>query len=89
MQKTAVFNKHRRYKNKILIFFFTVVPCILMLSCLLFIQLNAQLDCSNGMLKLALKFTLKCSYMFWLHDHHQGAYCLCFAQTVSSLMMVV
>jgi hypothetical protein len=38
---------------------FTVVPCILVLSSLLFIQLNAQLDCSKRMLKLTLKFTLK------------------------------
>jgi len=30
-----------------------------MLSSLLFIELNAQLNCSNGMLKLTLKFTLK------------------------------
>jgi hypothetical protein len=34
-----------------------------------FIQLNAQLGYSR------LKFTLKCSYMFWLTNHHQGAYC--------------
>jgi hypothetical protein len=39
----------------------------------LFVQLNAQLDHSR--LKLTLKFTLKCSYMFRLTNHHQGAYC--------------
>jgi hypothetical protein len=37
------------------------------------IQLNAQLDYSR--LKLTLKFTLKCSYMFWLTNDRQGAYC--------------
>ena len=36
-----------------------------------FIQLNAQLGYSR--LKLTLKFTLKCSYMFQLTNHHQGA----------------
>jgi len=41
----------------------------------LFIRLNAQLDCWRKMLKLTLKFTLKCSYMFWFNNHHQGAYC--------------
>jgi len=45
------------------------------LSRLLFIQLNVQLDCSKKMLKLTLKFTLKCSYMFRFNNHHQGAYC--------------
>ena len=45
------------------------------ISSLLFIQLNAQLECSRKMLKLTLKFALKCSYMFRLHNHHQGAYC--------------
>jgi len=44
-------------------------------SSLLLIQLNAQPECSRKMLKLALKFKLKCSYMFRLHNHHQGAYC--------------
>jgi len=39
----------------------------------LFIQLNAPLDYSR--LKLTLKFTLKCSYMFRLTNHRQGAYC--------------
>jgi len=37
------------------------------------IQLNAPLDYSR--LKLTLKFTLKCSYMLRLTNHHQGAYC--------------
>ena len=40
----------------------------------LFIQLNAQLDCSRKMLKLTLKFTLKCSYMFRFNNHFQGVY---------------
>jgi len=47
----------------------------ILLSRLLFTQLNAQLDCSRKMLKLTLKFTLKCSYMFRFNNHHQGAYC--------------
>ena len=41
----------------------------------LFIQLNAQLDCSRKLLILTIKFTLKCSYMFRFNSHHQGAYC--------------
>jgi uncharacterized protein YdhG (YjbR/CyaY superfamily) len=40
---------------------------------LIFIQLNAQLDYSK--LKRTLKFTIKCSYMFRLTNHHQRAYC--------------
>ena len=52
---------------------FTVVPFILILSNLLFIQLNAQLGCSRKTSKLSLKFTLKCSYMIQLHNHNQGA----------------
>jgi hypothetical protein len=40
-------------------FFFTVVPCSFILSSPLFIQVNAQLNCSKRMLKLTLKFTLK------------------------------
>jgi len=39
-----------------------------MLSHLLFIQLNAQLDCSRKLLKL----TLKCSYVFRFNNHHQS-----------------
>jgi len=39
------------------------------ISSFLFIQQNAPLDYSR------LKLTLKCSYMFWLTNHHQGAYC--------------
>ena len=54
-----------------LFFFFTVSPCILILSRPVFIQLNAQLHCSRKLLKR----TLKCSYMFWFNSHHQGAYC--------------
>jgi len=54
---------------------FTVPQCILIFSRLLFIQLNAQLDCSRKMLTFTLKYTLKCSYMFRLHNRHQGAYC--------------
>ena len=42
---------------------------------LLVIQLNTQIEFSRKMLKLTLKFTLKFSYMFRLHNHHQGAYC--------------
>ena len=42
-------------------------------SSFLFIQLNAQLYYSR--LKLTLKFILKCSCMFRLTNHHQGAYC--------------
>jgi len=42
-----------------LFFFPAVASCILMLSSLLFIQLNAQLDCSKELLKLTLKFILK------------------------------
>ena len=34
---------------------------------------KAQLGYSR--LKFTLKFTLKCSYMFRLANHHQGAYC--------------
>ena len=52
---------------------FTVAPCILILSSLLFIQRNAPPDYSR--LNLTLKFTLKFSYMFQLTNHHQGAYC--------------
>jgi hypothetical protein len=40
---------------------------------ILFIQPNAPLDYSR--LKRTLEFTLKCSYMFRLTNHHQGAYC--------------
>jgi hypothetical protein len=43
------------------IIIFTVVPCILVLSSLLFIQLNAQLDCSKRMLKFTLKALLHVS----------------------------
>jgi len=50
---------------------FTVLPCILILSSPLFIQLIAQVECSRKMLKL----TLKCLYLFRLHNHHQGVYC--------------
>jgi len=39
----------------------TVLPRILILSSSLFIQLNAQLDCSREMLKLTLKLTSKWS----------------------------
>jgi len=42
---------------------------------LVFVQLNAQLDCPRKLLNLTFKFTLKCSYMFRLNNHHQGAYC--------------
>ena len=52
----------------------TVLPRILILSRLLFIQLNAQLDCSRKLLRLALKFTLKCSSMFRFNNHPQGDY---------------
>jgi len=31
-------------------------------------------ECTTG-LKLTLKFTLKCSYMFRLTNRYQGAYC--------------
>jgi len=41
----------------------------------LFVQQNAQLDCSRKMLKLSLKVTLKCSYMFRFNNHHHGSYC--------------
>jgi len=61
---------------------FTVVPCILILSSLLFIQLNAQLECSRKMLKLTLKFTLKRSYMFRLQKPLSGSLLLCFAKVI-------
>jgi hypothetical protein len=47
--------------NKYFTLFFTVVPCILVLSSPLFIQLNAQLNCSKGMLKFTLKMLLHVS----------------------------
>ena len=60
-------------ENVVVTFPPTVVPCILMLSRLLFIYFfnptATQLDCSKRM----LKFTLKCSYMFQFNNHHQGA----------------
>jgi len=65
-------NLSRNVGNKLPLIF-TVVPCILILSSFLFIQLNAQLGYSR--LRLTLKFTLKYSYMFRLTNHHQGAYC--------------
>jgi hypothetical protein len=40
---------------------FTVAPYILVLPSLLFIQLNAQLDCSKRMLKFTLKVFLHVS----------------------------
>ena len=36
---------------------FTFLPCILIISRLLFVHLTAQLDCSRKMFKLTLKFT--------------------------------
>jgi hypothetical protein len=44
-----------------------------LLSKFLFVQLDAQLNYSK--LKLTFNFTLKCSYMFRVTNHHQGAYC--------------
>jgi len=58
------------------------VPRILLLSRLLFIQLNAQVDCSREMLKLTLKFTLKCSYMFRFNKPSSGSLLLCFAKVI-------
>jgi len=55
--------------NQLQVILFTVVPCILMISSVLFYPTDAQLDCSKRM----LKFTLKCSYMFRFNKHHQGA----------------
>jgi hypothetical protein len=54
---------------------FHSLRCILILSNLLFIQPNAQLECSKKMLKLTLKIALKYSYMFRLNNHHDGAHC--------------
>jgi len=51
-------------------------------SRLLFIQLNAQLDCSRKMLKLTLKFTLKFSYMFRFNKPSSGSLLLCFAKVI-------
>ena len=63
-------------------FYFVVLPCILILSRILFIQLSAQLDCSRKVLKLILKFTLKCSYVFRFNNHHQGSLLLCLAKVI-------
>jgi len=48
--------------------------CISVVSLLLFIQLNTQLDCSRKFLNLTLKFTLKGLYMFRFNYHLQGTY---------------
>jgi len=47
------------------LFLFTAVPCILILSSLIY-----PTECTTR-----LKFTLKWSYMFRLTNHHQEAYC--------------
>jgi len=62
--------------------FFTVLPHILILSRLLFIQLNAKLNCSRRLLKLTLKFTLKCPYMFRFNKPSSGSLLLCFAEVL-------
>jgi len=49
---------------------------------LLFIQLNALLECSRKMLKLTLKSTLKCSYMFRFNKPSSGSSLLCFAKVI-------
>ena len=61
---------------------FTVLPCIFILSLPLFIQLNAQLDCSRKMLKLTLKFILKFSYMFRFNKSSSGSLLLCFVKDI-------
>jgi len=53
--------------------FFTVAPCILILSSFLIYPTDAQLDCSKKMSQFTLKFILKSSYMFRFYNHHQGA----------------
>ena len=62
------------------LFFFTFLPCILIFSRLLFVQLNVQLDCSRKLLKLILKFALKCSYMFRLNKPTSGSLLSFFAK---------
>ena len=64
------------------LFFFTFLPCILIFSRLLFVQLNVQLDCSRKLLKLILKFALKCSYMFRLNKPTSGSLLLCLAKII-------
>jgi hypothetical protein len=49
---------------------------------LLFIRLNAQLDCSRKLLKLTLKFALKCSFMFRFNKPTSGSLLLCFAKVI-------
>ena len=61
--KVTCFSKSKQF------FSFTVVPCVLMLSSLLFYPTDTQSDCSKRM----SKFTLKCCYMFRFNNHHQGA----------------
>jgi hypothetical protein len=61
-------NRHANYIAS----FFTCFEGNIIHQVSYFTQLNAQLGFS--ILKLTLKFTLKCSYMFRLTNHHQGAY---------------
>jgi hypothetical protein len=75
-------NTFLKIKHAILLFYFMFLPCILILPRHLFIQLNAQPDCSRKMLKLALKFTLKCCYMFRLNKPSSGSLLLCFAKVI-------
>jgi hypothetical protein len=51
-------------------------------SSILFIQINAQLECSKRMLKLTLKFTLKVLPHVSVYNHHRGAYYMCFAKVI-------
>jgi len=46
----------------------------------LFVQLNAQVDCSRKILKLTLRFILKCSYMFRFNKPSSGSLLLCLAE---------
>jgi hypothetical protein len=58
-------------------------------SSLLLMQLNAQLESSKRMLKLTLKFTLKVILHVSVYNHHQGAYCMCFAKVIIIKIIII
>jgi hypothetical protein len=70
--------------NLIFEFFFTYIPCILIIT--LFSPSDAQLDSLTNNFKFALKLTLKSSYMFRCKTPHQRAHYLSLAKVTDFKM---